>query len=136
VDQVQQTWMERVQQTWDELGHKLRPLRFLTLVRTDPHESILPSGIILPPKLDNFHSGMPHQQIKTGTVVAVGPRTKTVKVGDRVCFQRLHFAWLRKLGSDKTFVGWINNNDIIGFVTNEGQLVQKADDQPAASAAP
>lgn len=99
--------------TWDELGFRLRPKFAKVFVRTDlPPQRI---GLIyLPPKEASFYGGLGHQRLVTATVIAVGPLAKSVKVGDRVCFARLHFGHIKQL-DDKTYAGWVEQEQIAGF---------------------
>ena len=58
----------------------LKPLRDIVLVKADPAEEKTKSGIFI---VQEWKSLPP-----TGTVLAIGPDVKTVKVGDRVQFER------------------------------------------------
>jgi hypothetical protein len=106
-----------IESTWEELGYKVKPLYAKVFVRTDlPPEKI---GLIyLPPKLADFHGGYGHQRLVTATVLAAGPLAKMVKPGDRVCFARLYFGYLEKL-KDKTFFGWIEQEQLAGHPSDE-----------------
>lgn len=102
-----------VQATWDELGYRIRPVFAKVFVRTElPPEKI---GLIwLPPKEASFFAGLGHQRLVTAVVLSTGPGAKSVKVGERVCFQRLHFGHIKQL-DDKTFVGWIEQEQLAGY---------------------
>lgn len=102
-----------VERTWAELGYKVRPLFAKVFVRTElPPEKI--GLIFVPPKEASFFGGLGHQRLVTATVLSVGPLAKSVVVGDRVVFQRLHFGHIARL-DDKTFVGWIEQEQLAGF---------------------
>lgn len=105
--------MDHVEQTWRELGYMVRPLYAKVFVRTEtPPEKI---GLIyMPPKEADFYGGLGHQKLVTAIVLSTGPMAKLVKPGERVCFARLHFGHIAKL-SDKTFVGWIEQEQLAGY---------------------
>ncbi len=106
------------QQTWDAVGFKIRPLFAKVFVKTDPPAQKI--GLIyLPPKEAQFFGGLGHMRLVTATVIAVGPLAKSVKLGDRVCFRRLdfgHFVKLRQEDQSEVFVGWIEQEQLSGFV--------------------
>lgn len=104
--------VEVVEQTWNEVGFKVRPMHAKVFVRTDPPPEKI-GLIFLPPKEAEFYGGMGHQRLVTGTVLSVGPMAKLVKVGDRVVFQRMNFGYIRKLDSG-VYVGWIEEQQILG----------------------
>ena len=104
-----------VQATWDELGYRIRPVFAKVFVRTELPPLKTESGLLwLPPKEAHFFSGLGHQRLVTATVLSLGPLAKAVKVGERVCFQRLHFGHIKQL-EDKTFVGWIEQEQLAGY---------------------
>lgn len=101
-----------VERTWDEVGYRVRAMHRNVFVRTDPPEQKV--GLLwLPPKLQGFHGDLPHLRVVKATVLAAGPKTE-LKPGDRICFQRLHFAWLKKLGGEVMF-GWIDQVQVLGY---------------------
>ena len=99
-----------VDKTWEELGHKVRAIRYMTWVRTLPFPEKTAGGILLPPKLQSFHGELPHLQNVRGVVVSTGPvgAARDMKVGELVEFQRLHFAYYKKLreGDGEEYVGY------------------------------
>lgn len=102
-----------VERTWAELGYKVRPLFAKVFIRTEPPPEKI--GLIyLPPKEASFFGGLGHQRLVTATVLSTGPMAKSVKVGERVVFQRLHFGHIAKM-EDKTFVGWVEQEQIAGY---------------------
>lgn len=108
--------MELVERTWAEVGYRIRPLRFLVFVRTEPPEKKVGS-LFLIDKDASFYGGLPHQRLVRATVLSAGPAAN-VKVGERVCFTRLHFARYKTL-EDGTHVGWISSNEIAGYPDSE-----------------
>jgi len=105
--------MDVVERTWDELGYRIRPLKYWVFVRTEPPYRRTEGGVWLPHKQVDFYGGLPHKRVVKGVVCAVGP-TATVKVGERVCFQRLHFASRQRM-ADGTHFGWIDCNQLLGY---------------------
>lgn len=116
--------MTRVEQTWKELEFKIRPTRYWVFVRTEHLPQRTRSGRIwLPPKLVNFFGELPHMQNIKGVVCSVGPIASEkfgLKVGERVLFKRLEFAWYKKM-QDGTYFGWINCNHIHGYVDGDAE---------------
>lgn len=111
--EVKWTPQERVRATWEELGHKIRPLFGKVFVRTDP--VVRRIGLIwLPPKYSNFHGGMGHLRLVTAVVLSTGPQAKMVKTGERIAFQRLQFGSISKL-EDGTFVGYLEQEQVAGY---------------------
>jgi hypothetical protein len=103
-----------VQATWDELGYRIRPWYAKVFVRTElPPQKFEGSLLWLPPKEASFFAGLGHQRLVTATILSCGPLAKSVKVGDRVCFQRLHFGHIKQL-EDKTYLGWIEQEQLAG----------------------
>lgn len=105
--------MDVVAKTWTEVGFKIRPLSRMVFVKTLPLDTKIGS-ILLPPKLTSFHGELPHMKMIYAIVMAAG-RDATVKSGEQICFLRLKFAWLIKL-EDGCMFGWIDENDITGYV--------------------
>lgn len=110
---ITQAQQDTVEKTWTEVGWKIRPLSRKVFLKTLPLETKIGS-ILLPPKLTSFHGELPHMKTIFAVVMAAGPEA-TVKPGEQVCFTRLKFAWLRKL-EDGCMFGWIDENDITGYV--------------------
>ncbi len=108
-----------IAETWGACGVKsVRGLAnsFAIFVKTEPPPKKIGS-IWLPPKLSGFYGDLPHLRLIVGTVLARGGKTE-VKPGDRICFMRLHFARWKDLG-DEVYVGWIYDNQVIGFFEGE-----------------
>lgn len=111
--------MDVVERTWTEVGYRVRPLHRNVFVRTDPPEQKVGS-LWLPPKLQSFHGDLPHMRIISATVLIAGPKTE-VKPGERICFQRLHFAWLKKL-EDGGMFGWIDQVQVLGYPAEDAHI--------------
>jgi hypothetical protein len=105
-----------VEQTWAEVGCKVRPLRRMVFVRTLPLAEKIGS-IYLPMKMTKFHGELPHQKTIRAVVLSTGSKC-AVKPGEHVCFTRLHFAWWKKL-EDGCMVGWIDENQLTGYFEGE-----------------
>ena len=104
-----------VQATWDELGYRIRSVFAKVFVRTELPPQKFPDSLLwLPPKEASFFAGLGHQRLVTATVLSCGPLARSVKVGERVCFQRLHFGHIKQL-DDRTFVGWIEQEQLAGY---------------------
>ena len=121
--------LELVEKTWEDLGNRIDARGYWTWVRTDPHREKIGS-IWLPPKLASFHGELPHLVNVIATVLTSGPEGLAAEFspGDRVFFKRLYFGYWRKM-EDGTFVGWIDANQIDGFIdgdTDVGQSIQQA----------
>jgi len=113
--------MDLIERTWHELG--VRSVRVtkrrLLIVRTAKATTMTASGLLwLPTKLHGFYGELPHKRVVKGTVLASGPGA-LVPVGSYVAFARLHFARWQELEEPDTFVGWIDEGDLIGFVEDE-----------------
>lgn len=107
--------MELVERTWSELGYSIRPLRWMVFVRTDPFEGKIGS-IHLPGRDNYFYGDLGNARIAIATVLSAGKAglAGSLEPGDHVCFQRLYFAWYKRM-EDGTFVGWIDANQITGY---------------------
>ena len=115
--------MNRLEETWHELGFHIRPTSYWVFVRTDPVQK-QKNGIWLPDKVSSFwHGGLGHQRIITAYVIAAGPdvhENHGFQVGDHIAFKRLHFASYRQM-DDQTYVGYLNANEVVGFPELEEQ---------------
>lgn len=110
--------LSRVEETWDELGFRLRAIGTIVFVRTDPLPDRTEGGIIVPQdQADVYGSRLGSKVHLTGTVLsacrtkAVGSkkdntRPSDLKPGDKILFTRFEFAWLYKM-QDGTRVGYI-----------------------------
>lgn len=107
--------MDQVTEVFDKLGVRgVRPLRRTLIVRTNPLPQKTESGLIwLPSRSTSFYGGLPHMVLITALVLAAGPKC-TVKVGETVIFQRLHFTRWVPYTTD-TFVGWIDESQLVGY---------------------
>ncbi len=114
--------LERVEETWKEVGCRVKPLRKTIMVRTEPLPTRSAGGVELPPKLATFYGELPHMQIILATVLSSG-RQAILEAGDRIAFTRLFFArWLKM--EDGTMVGWIaNEENVIGYAEGENTYV-------------
>jgi hypothetical protein len=104
---------EKVQQTWAEIGFKIRPLRSLVFVRTDRPQERIGSIYLTQEAASFYYPRAPHAHIVSATVLSAGPKTQLTP-GDRICFQRLHFAWLFQL-ADRSYVGYIQEGNLVGY---------------------
>lgn len=103
------------EQTLAELGlASIRPLRNMLFVRSEPFTNKTPGGLYLPGKLHGFFGGLPHMRNVYGTVIAAGPKCQ-VLVGERILFMRLHFAHWKPLMEEGAYLGWIDENQVIGY---------------------
>lgn len=109
-----------VEDTWAELGFRIRPMKGTLIIRTEPHTTKTAGGIWLSPKYEGFYGDLPHLRVLKARVLAVGPDVKDVKVGDRIALQRLHFARYAGVNEPECFVGWVQNyKDIYGHVEED-----------------
>ena len=109
---------KRVQQTWDELGFRVRPIKYWVFVRTEPLYQRSEGGVWLAPQ-EFYGNRMAHQVLVRAIVCSCGPVAKGhygFYEGQRVLFKRLHFAHLRKM-EDGTYFGWISAAEIVGEPT-------------------
>ena len=98
-----------VDETWAEVGYRVRPLRSLLFVRTEPPPTQIGS-IILPPKLQGFYGPLPAGTVITAVVLSSGPNCDA-QPGDIVTFIRTPFArWLDFKDGSK--VGWIPEGEL------------------------
>jgi co-chaperonin GroES (HSP10) len=119
---------ELIERTWVDIGCRVRALGRTMFVRTERPEQKTASGLLwLPPKQASFFGPLPHMRVVIGTVLSSGPKC-SVKAGDRVCFQRLHFARWKDLGEDR-YVGWIDENQLLGWAEYEDSSIR--DEAPA-----
>lgn len=128
--------MDLIERTWDELGFRVRATGWKVWVRTRPHPRKWAS-LWLPPKAASFYGDLPHLRTVYATVLTAGPRgmARTLKPGDVIAFQRLHFAWMNKLepttrdeyGADEEYVGYVNAEDVL-YVVEEVDGVYVARD--------
>lgn len=108
--------MSIIDQTWEELGYRVRSINRKVFVRTEESPPMTAGGIWLPPQVQTFYHGYPHQRIVTGTILSAGS-SSDVKEGDRVCFKRLHFIRIEKL-LDGTFFGCLDALELVGFAAD------------------
>lgn len=127
--------LARVQETWDELGFKIRAVGTAVFVRTDPLPEKTKAGIYLPPSHSDFFGQRLGSKVHmTGTVLSAC-RTKgygsksdrtvpsTLKPGDKVFFTRFEFAWLWRM-KDGTRVGHIKEPLIHGVLSESEEDVR------------
>jgi hypothetical protein len=121
---------KRIQETWDELGLKIRPRSWYLFVRTEHKPWKTHTGrLYLPPKTHSFNGPLPHQDLIKGLVVAAGPiaiQKSRVTVGKRVIFKRLHFAWWKKM-EDGTRFGWIPAGDVLGYPYDDAETDERSE---------
>ena len=116
--------MKLVEQTFDEIGYRIKSVGFMTWVRPFPHLRKTHGGLLwLPPKLQGFHGELPHLVTVRGVVLDSGPvgAAREFKAGDVVEFQRLYFGHYWKIGlpEDQEYVGWLDANQIMWRVTDD-----------------
>jgi co-chaperonin GroES (HSP10) len=111
----------RVDQTWEEVGYKIRPLKYKVFVRTEPLFVRSEGGVFLAPAATELYGNrMAHQVLVRAIIVSVGPVARDhwhFEVGQRIVFKRLHFAWLKKM-DDGTYLGYIDAAEIVGEPTD------------------
>jgi len=113
--------LERVEDTWEGYGHRIKPFGGVVFVRTDSPMKVSPGGIIIPQTSRSFYSGLPKKVVVVATVVAAGPKVD-IRPGDRVMFLRLDFAWIHKFRDDDSFLGYCRDDD--------GSVLLLADQMP------
>lgn len=107
-----------IEQTWEDLGYKIRPTRHRVLVRTEPVPALTKGGIIIPDTYRGLYEGPFHLRLINAYVLRIGEGVNEVKVNERVCFQRKWFIRHRLLGFDQA-VGWIKESEIAGILDAE-----------------
>ncbi len=115
--------IELVNQTWDEIGRKVRALRYTVFLRTEPVQTQSLGGIHYPASTTGFYDGLMHMRLVCATVLAVGNEVHELEPGMRVCFQRKYLARWQTL-KDGTFVGWIHSEEVTGIL-EEGAHMDK-----------
>jgi hypothetical protein len=125
-----------VEETWTELGYKIRPLRWMVFVRTDPFVGKIGS-IHVQGKDNYFYGALANSRLVTAVVLAAGKAglAQYLNSGDRICFQRLYFTWYKKM-EDGTLIGWVDANQVTGFVDGDSStgfipIITSAKMQPA-----
>lgn len=93
-----------VDATWAEIGSRVRPLRNMVFLRTEPPPTQIGS-IILPPKLQGFYGPLPAGTVITAVVLSAGPRCD-VEAGDIVTFIRTPFTRWKDF-ADGSKGGWM-----------------------------
>lgn len=128
------TGLDLVEETWEQLGYKIRPIGWKIFVRTMPHQKKVGS-LWMPPKLQTFHGEVAaHLRIIRGVVLSAGNRgpAETMKPGEIVEFQRLHFGFTDKLFGEgaaddpigEVYVGFLDSNQVLWKIVN-GQGCEK-----------
>lgn len=116
-----------VEQTWKQIGYKVRPLNTNTnvFVRTMPPPQKV-SSLWLPPKFAKFHGDLANKVMARGVVIAKPDTVTGIEVGDRVCFPRLFFGFLEKLSSTpEVYYGFVKATHIFGnFWYDEKDLAE------------
>lgn len=105
--------MDLVSQSWEEVGHRVRPHRKKVMVRTQSLPEQTSGGIYIPKS--GFYDGMANQKIIEGTIISKGSDVSTVSVGEKVIFMRIVFARYWQM-EDKTFVGWVDEHELLGTI--------------------
>lgn len=135
--------MDLIERTWDELGFRIQATGWKVWVRTRPHPRKIGS-LWLPPQQASFYGDLPHLRTVYATVLSAGQLgpARALKPGDVIAFQRLHFAWVKKLepttrdeyGADEEYVGYLNAPDVV-YVVEEVDGVRVAQDPQEIAAA-
>ena len=136
VDLKELTDMNRVDETWKDIGMKVRSLHRKLYVRTYPYKDKI--GLIwLPAAQIGFYKGMAHQRLVKATVCSVGSEVVEAEPGDTILFTRLFF--IKHLSiDDGTFTGWIDEVNMIGYAPEDvdltyiGEMVAVGSDVPVA----
>lgn len=110
--------LKLVDDTWAEVGHKVRAIGYRLWVRTLPFEQKTPSGLLwLPPRQQRFHGELPHLVFIRAVVLSAGSVgvAAEFKPGDVVEFQRLHFGFQYRVGpnEEQQYVGFIDANQVL-----------------------
>lgn len=136
---------ELVEKTWQELGYRIRSVGYKIWVRTLPHRRRSPGGLWLSPRQASFYGELPHLVTVEAVVLSTGPRglATAVKPGDVIAFSRVHFARHVQLqpteidayGTSEEFVGYVDANQIFGFVEESLHVHRREAAQEYASAA-
>lgn len=107
---------ELVQETWEELGFRVRARGYYIWVRTLPFPRKIGS-IWMPPKLQQFYGELPHLVTIRALVLSAGNAglAEGIHAGETIFFKRLHFAEYRRVGEreEQQRVGWVNANDVM-----------------------
>lgn len=108
-----------VEESWNLVGYKIRPLRDILVCRTDaPPQKFPGSELYLPPKMSNFYGQLPKEVTTYATVMSVGKDAHGVQVGDRIAFTRIFFARLYDV-VDGGKIGYVREDQIHGVVEEE-----------------
>ena len=108
--------MDIVEETWKKIGCRVKAIRDTVFVRTHPLPQMTKSGLLhLPPKEAEHYGHLPKGRHVMATVLSCGSGVKSVKCGDNVCFMRMPFSRWKYMG-DRTLIGWIKEEDLIGIV--------------------
>jgi co-chaperonin GroES (HSP10) len=114
--------MSIVDDTWAEIGRKVRPLGRIIFIRTEQLKQTTDGGLYLPASQQTFYDGPMHLRLITAVVLSVGPKVDgTLQPGDRICFQRQFFARWCVL-EDRTLVGWIDDSQVAGVCDSDTQV--------------
>lgn len=108
-----------VKEAWRKLGFKMKPLRNVVVVRTEPINKKVGKDQILwaPPKLQRFYGELANLQLVTATVLAVGSKCKELKPGDHIGFARLFFARLWDINAnEQDLVGYVLEENVMGWI--------------------
>lgn len=101
--------MYTVDECWEKVGLKIRPLKNYVVVRTFKLPEKTAGGIYLPNT--DFYDGMANEKLIRALVLSTANKVRVVKSGDVIVFPRLYFARFEKL-DDGTFLGWVEEPNI------------------------
>lgn len=111
-----------IEETWEKIGFRMRPMRRLIAVRTHPFASSV-GGILIPESLTTMWGGiLGNQKIVVATALSVGPDCVEAEPGQILMFLRLFFINHTKL-DDGTYVGWVDEQNLIGYPENRDAQV-------------
>ncbi len=134
---------ELIEKTWKEVGFRVRPLARKVFIRTEQRPWKTKGGVWLPPSSTLIYAA-DRSKIDVelyARVCSVGPQVREIKVGDRIFFSRLYFAWIRKL-DDGQYLGYLDELNVFGLAAEdavkEEEQVEKfrassSDERPRAS---
>lgn len=111
-----------IEQSWEELGYKIRPMRQRVFVRTEPIPPMTAGGIIIPDKYRGLYEGPFHLRLVNAVVLSVGAGVRGVEVGERICFQRKWFVRHLEVMRDEAAFGWVKESEIAGALDPEIQV--------------
>jgi hypothetical protein len=107
---------ELIEKTWEEVGWRVRPLRRQVFCRTETRPWKHKGLVWLPPNQTMiFSKDTSKLDVEIfARVLSVGPKVRSIKVGDLIWFSRLYFAWWKRL-YDLNYVGYLDEMNVFGL---------------------